>query len=569
MLADTWQLMRLYWRMDWREGSGQSRWRILATIIGFGTLFLIGAGAAAAGYGASFLIQLDPPYRPDPGIAPGVFLTMVMVGVLITGLNQAVKSLFLSGDLDRLMVAPIHTRSVMIAKLLSRLPTNLILLLLIAAPAFVAYGIGLRAGPVYFLGGGILLLAAPLFGLSLGAIIAMLLVRLLPVNRLNELLAAAYAVLGLSIGLAFQLPRFITGNEVYESVTVDRLGAVIQTLNRLPFPPFWAGRGLMALDQGRFDATGLAGIAIFLLMTVGFFAVLILTADRLYLSGWLKTQSAGTKRRGLESDRGVLGRGSLAAAIGWKDWLLRLRDPRQLVNVLGTGLFAIVLGGLAIFRGSGGDESLMSAVAQGEFDAPGIFRFFTAGVSPGFIMAGWALFVGYMILSNTASYALAIEGGSFPLLKAAPVRPRDVWQAKVWSILLPYAVIFIVVLFLTRLLVQYDLRWLPYSIGVGLMIGLGLITANVSAGFRFANLNWSDPRRMMTSSGGLIAFLLTILYALPAGVVGFLPFGLASVWPAWSIPLALLGLGLLAAGTWGWNIAMRRWAENSWAKLPV
>jgi hypothetical protein len=449
------------------------------------------------------------------------------------------------------------------------MPTNLILLLLIAAPALIAYGIGIRAGLVYYLLGGILLLAAPLFGLSLGAIIAMLLVRLLPVNRLNELLAAAYAVLGLTIGLAFQLPRFVAGNEVYESVTVDALGSIVQTVNRLPFPPFWAGRGLLALDQGRFDSTGLAGLGIFLMMTVGFFVVLIFTADRLYLSGWLKTQSAGTKRRRLEDNHGFIGRGSLPVAMAWKDWLLRFRDPRQLVNVLGSGLFAVILGGLAIFRGSGGEESLMSAATQGEFDAPGIFGFFSAGFSPGLIMAGWAMFVGFIILSNTASYALALEGGSFPLLKVAPVRARDVWLAKVWSILLPYAIIFVVVLLFTRLVVQYDLRWIPYAIGVGLVIGLGLITANVSAGFRFANLSWTDPRRMMTSSGGFLAFLLTILFSIPAGILAFLPFGLAQIWPAWSIPLALAGLALLIAGTWGWNLLMRRWAESAWNKLPV
>lgn len=569
MLADTWQLMKLYWKIDWREGSGQSRWRILATIAGFAVLLLIGAGSAAFGYGASFLTTLDPPYRLSPGIIPGMILTFIMIGVLVTGLNQAVKSLFLSGDLDRLMVAPVHTRSVMIAKLLSRLPTNIILLLLIGAPAFIAYGIGVKAGPVYYLAGGILLLLAPLFGLTLGALIAMLLVRILPVNRLNELLAAAYAVLGISIGLAFQLPRFFVGDEAFESVTTDTLGSVIQTVERLPIPTLWAGRGLMALDSGRVDGTGLMGIGIFLIITAGFFVALILTADRLYLSGWLKTQSAGTKRRGLEDGRGFPGGGSLPATIGYKDWLLRIRDPRQLVNLLGSGLIAIVVGGLAIFRGDGGDQNLMAAVSQGDLDAPGIFGFFAAGVSPGFIMAGWALFVGYVLLSTTASNALALEGGSFPILKAAPVRPRDVWAAKVWSVLLPYAAIFAIVLAITWVVVRYDWRWLPYALAVGVVYGLGLITVNISAGFRFANLNWSDPRRMMTSSGGLLAFLLTLVYGIPAGLLAFLPFGLAQVWPAWSIPLALAGLALLAGGTWLWNIAMRRWAEQAWNKLAV
>ncbi|MFO7661218.1 MAG: ABC transporter permease [Chloroflexota bacterium] len=570
MLDDTWQLMRLYWKIDWREGSGQSGWRFLAFLAGIVVMVVIGAGSAAAGYGASFLTRLDPPNTLAPGIMPGLILTFVMISVLVTGLNQAVKALFLSGDLDRLMVAPINTRSIMIAKLLSRLPSNIILLLLIAAPALIAYGIGIGAGPVYYLLGALLLLTAPLFGLAVGALLAMLLVRVLPVNRLNEMLAAAYAVMGIGFALLFQLPRFMVGNDVYESVTVDTFGTLFATLERVPLPTFWAGQGLMALNQGVFDQTGLLGIGLYLLITVGFFAVLILTADRLYLSGWLKSQSAGAKRRGLDQGGHFLGQGSLAATIGWKDWLLRVRDPRQLVNLLGSGVIAIVIGALAIFRGgTTGDASLLDAVSQGQMNATGGFGFITAGFSPGFIMAGWALFIGFMILSNTASYALALEGQSFATLKAAPVRPREVWSAKVWSVFVPYMAIFSVVLVGTRFLVNYDWRWLPYALAVGAIIGTGLIAANVSAGFRFANLTWSDPRRMLTSSGGFVAFGLTILYSLPAGLLGFLPFGLAHAWPAWTLVFVSIGLLLLGVSTWLWNHVMRLWAEKSWSKLPA
>jgi hypothetical protein len=123
-------------------------------------------------------------------------------------------------------------------------------------------------------------------------------------------------------------------------------------------------------------------------------------------------------------------------------------------------------------------------------NAPGGFGFITAGFSPGFIMAGWALFIGFMLLSNTASYALALEGRSFAMLKAAPVQPREIWSAKVWSVFAPYMAIFTFVLIATRFVVRYDWRWLFYALAVGAIIGLGLIAANVSAGFRFANLNW-------------------------------------------------------------------------------
>lgn len=572
MVADTWLLMKIYWLIDRREVTGQSALRILGFIIAAIGILFISVLSAALGFGASFLTRPEMPAVLPLGIVPGVLLTFVLIGVLVFGMNQALKALFLSGDLDRLMVAPVHTRSVMVAKLLSRAPSNLLLLLLFAAPAFVAYGIGIGAGPIYYLLGGVMLLLAPLFGLAVGAIIAMLLVRVLPVNRLNELLTAAYALVGILIALLAQLPRlFIDGGDpegIAMTITGGSLASTFETIERLPVPTFWAGRGLVALDAGRFEMTGVLGIAAYLVVTLGLFMAVILTADRLYLSGWLKTQSAGSKRHRLEESKGRFLNGSLGAAIGRKDWLLRVRDPRQMVSLLGGGFVAIVVGGLAIFRGSGGGDSML-AYSRIDSDATGIVAMFSAMFSPGVLMGAWALFVGSTFLMNTATYALALEGKTFPLLKAAPIRPRDVWSAKVWSIFVPFALLFVVVLLGSRFFVSYDLLWLPYALIAGLIIGYGFIAISVSTGFRYALLNWTDPRRMLSSGGGLVSLLLLVVYSVPVAIVVLFGFALSAVWPAWSIPLALVALLLLALLAWGSHLLMARWADSAWEKLPV
>jgi ABC-2 type transport system permease protein len=471
------------------------------------------------------------------------------------------------------MVAPVHARSVMVAKLLSRLPSSLLLLFIIAAPAFVAYGIGIGAGPVYYILGALLLLLAPLFGLSVGAVIAMLLVRWLPVRRVNEMLAAAYAFVGIAIALLFQLPRLFIQDDpeaMMNSVSAGTLSSVVETIERIPLPTFWAGRGLVALDAGQADASGLLGIAAYVLTTLGLFALIVLTADRLYLSGWLKTQSAGGKRRGLESSKGFFGNGSLATAIGWKDWLLRVRDPRQLVNLLGSGFIAVVVGGLAIFRGgSGQDQSMFALASQGDLPSSGSLGVMLSGFSPGALMAGWALFVGYVFLSNIATNALAMEGGAFGLLKAAPVSPREVWWAKLWGMFWPYLALFLLVMFGSWFFVRYSLAWLPYALMAGVILGFGLLATNVSIGFRYANLSWTDPRRMITSGGGFVSLILSVVYGLPAAVLVWLGFGLRALWPSLSILLALAALLLLAIFTYVWFRIMLGWSEKSWHLLPA
>ena len=568
MWADTLMLMRHYWKLDRREYSRVRGWKLIGYIAALIAFLFMGAFSAALGYGASFLLRPDMPVRVGPGVFPGILLTFVLLGVLITGLNQAVRALFLSGDLERLVVAPVRTRSIMVAKLLSRLPGNVSLLLIVAVPAFVAYGIGAGAGVIYYVLGLLLLLLAPLFGLGVGALLAMVLVRLMPPNRLNEMLAASYALFGILFALVAQLPRFFFANEETSMQTLETAGELLGRVEALPVPTMMAGRGLMALDAGQLDGGGLLGILFYLLITLGLFLGVVMFGERFYLSGWLKTQSAGGKRRGLEADGGAFSGRSLAVSLGLKDWLLRLRDPRQLVSLLGGGLIAIVVSALAIFNDNGGEGSMLDFASSG-IEAPGGWAALAGVMSPGVIMSAWAIFAAYVILSTPAMSALALEGGSFSLLKAAPLRPREVWWAKMWSTLIPGTIVFAVFLLLTRLVFPFSLAWIPYALIAGLLVNAGLTMINVSAGFRFANLDWVDPRRMTTSGGGWVSFIFTLIYGIPATLITVAPFAAAQLWPQWSLPLMLAGVLVLGLITWVLMKFMAGWAERSWELLPA
>ncbi|HQF71708.1 MAG TPA: hypothetical protein PLH39_10560, partial [Promineifilum sp.] len=446
---------------------------------------------------------------------------------------------------------------------------NIALLLIMAVPAFVAYGIGVGAGVIYYLLGLLLLLLAPLFGLAIGTLISMLLVRWLPVNRLNEMLTATYALLGIFIAILAQLPRFFFVNEETSIQTLEAAGEMITRVQSLPLPTLLAGRGLMAIDAFQFDGPGLLGVLAYLLLTLGFFLAVVFGGERMYLSGWLKAQSAGSKRRGLEERDNVFGGRSLAVALGIKDWLLRVRDPRQLVTLLGGSFIAIFVSALALFNSNGGQGSLLDFSVSGELQAPGGWAALTAAFQPGVIMSAWSLFAAYVMLSTPAQGALPLERQSFSLLKAAPLRPAEVWRAKTWSVALPAGVVFGLILTVARFVFPFSLVWMPYALIVGVLMTIALVMLSVSVGFRFANLDWKDPRRMTTSGGGWVGLLLTLVYGVPAIIVAVAPFALAQLWPQWGVLLGLAGITVLALGTWFWARQMARWAERSWELLPA
>jgi hypothetical protein len=383
------------------------------------------------------------------------------------------------------------------------------------------------------------------------------------------MLAASYALFGILFALVAQLPRFFFANEETSMQTLETVGEMLGRVEALPVPTLLAGRGLMALDAGQLDGAGLLGILFYLLITLGLFLGVVVFGERFYLSGWLKAQSAGGKRRGLDADGGAFSGRSLAVSLGLKDWLLRLRDPRQLVNLLGGGIIAIVVTALAIFNDNGGAGSLMDASSSGVLQAPGNLAVLTAAFQPGVIMGAWAMFAGYVILSTPAMSALALERQSFSLLKAAPLRPREVWMAKLWSVLLPGLVVFALFLLLTRVMFTYSLSWLPYALLTGGLLSAGLTMINVSTGFRFANLDWDDPRRMTTSGGGWVSLVITLIYGIPATLITVAPFAAAQLWPQWSLPLMVVGVLVLAGATWLLMIFMARWGEKAWELLPA
>lgn len=563
MGSDTLLLMQLYWRLDWRQTSERPGMRVLRVVLLGGLGLLLAGMSALGGFGIGRAVA-TPQFQLSfsQGLVPGALLTLVLLTVLITGPNQAVRALYLSNDLDQLVAAPIHTRSILMGKLLSRLSWNVFFILLLAGPALVAYGIGIGAGLGYYVAGFLLLLLAPLFGISIGALVAMVLVRWLPAKRLGELLAAAYALIGIVIALLFQLPRFFVDEQGAETI----LNAV-DSVADAPIPTLWAGQGLIDVSQGQVSI-GLGRMVAYIILTLGLFVFTVWISDKLYLSGWLRMQGISAKRRGLAEDRGRLSNGSLTNSVAIKDWLMRIRDPRQLVSLIGGGVVAAVVGGLAIFRGSGGnDTGLLQASQSGDLAAAIPFDFVGALFSPGIIMAGAVLFIGYAVFSQLALTSLALEGQSYVVLKSAPVTGRDVWWAKSWGAWLPYALTMTLLLIVAWLVVGFNLAWTVYAWLIMLIIGVGLIAVNTTVGFRYANLEWTDTRRMTTGGGGLYSFLLSTVYSLVIGLTAVVFFVLAAAYPSWAIPAAVVGVVVAAALTALWTWVMGNWADNVWKRI--
>lgn len=539
MIRDTFLLLQLYWKIDRRADGGTQRRTQVAYVIG--ALFLIfmsgsvGIFAAALADGSS-LIQINAE------ILPGLLLTVVLFGVVFVGFNQSLQALYLSDDLDKLLVAPIRTQAVMTAKLLSRLPTTVGLLLVATIPAMLTFGFGLGLGVAYYFLGVVLILVTPLFGISLGALIAIFMVRLLPARRLNEWVGAASIVIGLILSILVYLPSLLGNNEdTFDPQTLAAVETFVNEFGDLPLPSVWVGAALVEFGRGQIIASAFSSLGFYLLITVGFFLVTILLANRLYLSGWLRMQSSGTSREDISQRPGLFGRTSLNFILSFKDWILRVRDPRQLATVV-TSIVLAIFFLFFIIRPQDDGSSIFSAepTAAGQLDI----------LSPGVIVSGLAYFVGWMAFSGLALTTLSIERDSFYILKTAPISASQLFRAKTFSILVPYVLLVSIGLLIGLWVFSYSLLWTPYAWLILVIMGYGLFSYLVSLSFLYPNLDWDDPRRMRNRKAGLPSLIGSAVYTIIAVIVAVATYALAHGNVYLAIPIVIMGLALLAGGTW-------------------
>lgn len=557
MLRDTYTLIRLYQRISRAEAGG--RWsyvlRLLFIALGsivLGTIsFLVGL---VIGIGAQLLSELSDG-RFNLGAFPGVLFTGVLTLMVVWDFRTMLTSLYLSGDLERLMVAPIDTRAVFIAKLLRGIRWNFLTIGAGAGIALLVYGVHLNLGLGYFILCAMVLVCIPLLGKSLSALVVLLLTRFIPAKRLNEAYTALISIISIGFYVLTQLGRgddeASFANSAAQTLAFERDAAeVIGQIGDIPLPTMFLGRGVAEAGSGQFGLA-LLQLGLFLAAVVGLFIFAVGVAQRLYSTGILELAGVGTRRRRANLQSRAFTGGSVVGAVVRKDWLLRVRDLRLIAQQLGNGIYLLfvlipLIAGVVNNAETSDRPSLQEVLSEG-ITSNALFDIALALYRPGVVamVAITAMMIFY--LANLVNTAVPLEGKQFDILKAAPIEPRAVLYGKFFSVYLPYAVVITVASLAFCLLLRLHLAWSIYAWLASLMMGAGVLGYEQGISGPHAKLDWEDPLRMQTQPlPGIISGLGGLVLALLLGIVVMIPFALSAVFPPqW--PLFLVG-GLVVVG---------------------
>jgi ABC-type multidrug transport system fused ATPase/permease subunit len=504
---------------------------------------------------AKFLAeQGQPSIAPFLESVPVLILAGSFLALMLSSFGVLLQALYLAGDMDFLLSAPVPVRAVFVSKQLQAILPNFGLVALFGLPVLLGLGASGGYNFLYYPMVVIVLALTALAAAGVSSFLVMGVVRVFPARRVAEVLGAVGAIVSI---LCSQSGNFINAmHPDYSKITGQQIPLDLITRFNSPWIPLsWPGRGLVDLGQGRW-LSGILFLALTLVVMGGLFYLSLITAERLYYTGWARMQVGSRKKR--TAAKPSVSPALAAAApvrtahisplarfipspvlgIVGKDFLTLRRDPRSMSQLVTPLIVALVYG---VF--------LLRPGAFPSSDTAGAPDWLLQGMQNVMVYGsvGLAMFVGWSLQSRLALMGFSQEGKNYWVLKCAPISTLRLVASKFLVAYVPALVLGWACMVVVSLLKSAPISILVFGLIVVALSVSGTAGINLAYGILGVNLTWEDPRRMNAGFSGCLSPLFSLIYL---AVVAGLFIGPAMLLGAFGVPaLAGQAVGLVLGGT--------------------
>jgi hypothetical protein len=480
---------------------------------------------------------------------PVLVLTGAFFVLIVTSFGVLLQSLYLSGDMEFLLAAPVSIRAVFIAKLVEAILPDFGLVCLFGLPILFGLGAAVGFNILYYPLVILVFMALALAISGVTSLLVMAVVRVVPARRVAELLGFLGAIVSVlcsqSGNLANSL-RFSRG----------QVSGAFSSFSRLdtPWSPLaWASHGLLSIASADW-LPGAGLLAAFFLLTAVVFYVALVTAERLYFTGWSRVQVGTRRRRAARlapaSAPAAPSLPSTAVAplslfgflFAWlprptraiiaKDFRVLTRDLRRMSQVVTPLIFGIIYM-FAITRSDRVGQTLNEPGVAGALQSLTVYA--SVAIS---------IFVSWGLLSRLALISFSQEGHSYWLIKSTPTASRQILLAKFLVAYLPGLLLGLLFLAVTSVLQRIDPGITLFSAVMLIFALAGAVGVNLAFGVAGVNMSWQNPRAMLRGTYGCAASLASIGYLLLTVALFFGPPVAFSMFGLPETPGRLLGLAL-------------------------
>jgi ABC-2 type transport system permease protein len=514
--------VRSGWNFVVRGGGRRRAAVVVAPVVALPLMvgaFFGGGAAARAGADAASLLGAG-------------FTTMVTV-VLLLNVSTVITAFFADRALLLLALAPVRTRDVFLARLVSAsVPFWLVAPVLFAL--VVGYGAGRGAGAGYYAAAVLAIALSAAATVSLLVALLSLVLRVVPARRARDVANLLAALLGVAVYVGWY---GVVGGGSARSLRQGLQPLATTGRELASLPTAWPGSALAALADGDV-AGGLARLGLLLALTAAIIGLAWVGYRRALVVGVGVYGEAGAvrpRRPVRRARRGAAGAGAGTGAarpvlaLVRKDVVTMRRDMRLLAGML-PGLALAIVYPLLFAR--------FPTPPRGPGSASEIV--FWVGMSG-------TLFVPFMTSVVIALPAVGLEKRGMQLLLLSGTSARTIIRAKLSLALGAIVAIGAIDAVVSGLIRgAHDARLLVVFLAVS-GIAAGTAAIGVGAGALAPNFDGADPRKAVRLEGILIFFVVAAVFN--ALVVGALVLAIVAAYQS-GLPAAVLAViagGLLLA----------------------
>ncbi len=428
------------------------------------------------------------------------FMSMVflMFGAMLIFSNiiSAFSTLYFSSDMSLLFSSPLNFGSIFTLKFFQNVLYSSWMVIVAFIPFILAYG------KIYRLGLGFYLLVSSLFfpfiviSGVIGVLFAMLIIFLFPTKRTRDI----FLILGvLFFGGIFIAVRLVRPENLLHPDALDTVAQYLDLINRPSssyLPNWWIVKGINYARMG--DAVNY--IIMFILMSsiaIVLFFVAIYIAKRIFYKSWSALQAGEEGRKKKDYISKIIQiffrrPESKFGALVEKDIKHFFRETTQWGQLLILGALMVIY----LFN--------IHALPLGDLPLLKNLISFLNIVMVGFVLSAVAL--------RFVFPAVSLEGKSFWIVKASPIRIRTLLWEKFWISLLPLVILASILMITSNLLLSVDRVVFLVSSFTAILITFGLVSMAVGMGAIYPKFNTENVAQIQSSWGGILYMIFSLFY---------------------------------------------------------
>jgi ABC-2 type transport system permease protein len=411
-----------------------------------------------------------------------------------------------------------------------------------------------RGGVGFWVNTALVYAALPIIPLAVVSVLVVAMMRFINVSRKKDILILVGSIVLIAASLAFQvgLGRSRGPQADMQAVTAF-FTSPDSLLNRVgsKFPPsIWATKAV----AGGFSVEGLANLALFLGISLAFFAGIVVMSEKLFYRGLVGLGETTGKKRRLTRDemsRRVSSGRRAGAAVFAREWRLMNRTPIFLLNgvlvVVIVPVIFVLMATMGSGKGGGGGD--------GGSDLTAILKTMTSA-NPLYAILAAALFMTICgSLNGTSSSTFSREGAQFWISRVIPVAPREQAAAKFLHSYMIAMLGVVTASAVAAIILHLKAVHLAAAAGLALVAGVLLTAVGMIIDLARPLLDWTNPQKAIKQNLNVLLAMLADIGILTAAFFGVRALIRAKL--AANAVLGVLFVGLAALAALSYRILLR------------